>query len=552
MKKLFFFLSVSLQLFADWPTEDQWKELSRAVRGRLIHEENPFTSRPIEEVLKIWQNPYLIQQQPWGTELVGWLGSWTTAASPYVVAAQNTEDIVAAVNFARKHQLKLVIKGCAHDYLGRSCAPNSLLIWTFNMQKVTVHDAFIPAGAPPKTKGVKAMTAQAGARWIDAYTEVTTKRHRYVQGGGCTTVGVAGGFLQGGGFGSFSKKYGTGAGSLLEAEVVLANGQVVIANDYQNSDLFWALKGGGGGTFGVVTRVTLQTHELPKYFGGIYGQITAKNDASFKKLIEQFLQFYHEHLNNEHWGEQVKILPENVLQLDMCFQGLNEKQVSKIWKPWIDWVKSQSDVYTMRTEIDVVPADKWWDREFRVKTGIGDNMTPYKDHLFYWKGNQGEVGAFIYAHRTRWIPLSLFKKREFAQVLFDASRHLPIALHFNKGLSGAPQETIAREKKTCLNPIVLESAALAILASIDQGIYPGVPGHELDQKKGQEFAAKVNAAAEILFNAIPHSGSYSNETDYFEKDWSFSFWGENYPKLLQIKQKYDPDNLFRVHHGVGN
>ncbi len=103
---------------------------------------------------------------------------------------------------------------------------------------------------------------------MHVYNEVTTASGRYVQGGGCLTVGVAG-LVQGGGFGSFSQSYGTAAASLLEAEIVTADGAVRIANACINPDLFWALKGGGGGTFGVVTRLTLRTHELPETMGGV-------------------------------------------------------------------------------------------------------------------------------------------------------------------------------------------------------------------------------------------------------------------------------------------
>src|SRR5664279_1918602 len=102
--------------------------------------------------------------------------------------------------------------------------------------------------------------------WLHAYDMVTTKGGRYVQGGGCTTVGVAG-LIQGGGFGSFSKNYGTAASWLLEAEVITADGIVRIANANTNPDLFWGIKGGGGGSLGVVTKVTLRTHELPVWFG---------------------------------------------------------------------------------------------------------------------------------------------------------------------------------------------------------------------------------------------------------------------------------------------
>src|SRR2546430_3750447 len=121
--------------------------------------------------------------------------------------------------------------------------------------------------------------------------------------------------MQGGGFGSWSKKYGTAAASMLEAEVVTADGRVLVANGCQNQDLFWALRGGGGGTFGVATRMRLPTHPLPDYFGAIDGSIVAKTDAAFKDLLEHFLVFSREKLTNEHWGEQVQIRRSTSLEL---------------------------------------------------------------------------------------------------------------------------------------------------------------------------------------------------------------------------------------------
>jgi FAD/FMN-containing dehydrogenase len=100
-----------------------------------------------------------------------------------------------------------------------------------------------------------------------------------VQGGGCATVGVAG-LVLGGGFGSYSKTYGTAAASLLEAEVITADGVVRIANACTHPDLFWALKGGGGGSFGVLTRLTLRTHDLPETFGFVDAAIQAHSEGA--------------------------------------------------------------------------------------------------------------------------------------------------------------------------------------------------------------------------------------------------------------------------------
>src|SRR5690606_24023690 len=146
---------------------------------------------------------------------------------------------------------RLVVKGGGHSYQGTSCAPDSLLIWTRAMNAIELHDAFVPQGCAGAIEPQPAVTLGAGAIWLEAYDAVTTMAGRYVQGGGCTTVGVAG-LVQSGGFGSFSKRFGLAAAGLLEAEVVTADGAVRTANACTHPDLFWALKGGGGGTFGVV------------------------------------------------------------------------------------------------------------------------------------------------------------------------------------------------------------------------------------------------------------------------------------------------------------
>src|SRR5262249_13699500 len=216
---------------------------------------------------------------------------------------------------------------------GRSNAPGSLLVWTHKMQRISIQEAFVPRGCQ-ETIGAPSVTLEAGTRWLEAYQEVTVKHGRYVQGGGCTSVGAVGGFLQGGGFGSWSKKYGIAAASMLEAEVVTADGKLVVANGCQNQDLFWALRGGGGGTFAVVTKVTLRTHPLPEYFGVVDGSIVAKDDAAFEALLEHFLLFYRESLSNEHWGEQVRARRNNSLELSLTFEGMTANQAEHVWQPF--------------------------------------------------------------------------------------------------------------------------------------------------------------------------------------------------------------------------
>ncbi len=187
-----------------WPDESEWAKLGQATGGRLkklgaAPEAGPFL-----------RNPFFRGDTPSLTENSGWLGAWRSEVSAYVVAAESAADVAAAVRFADAHDLRLVVKGGGHCYLGRSSAPDSLLISTRRMNAITVHDGFRPEGS--SAPAAPAISLGAGCVWLHAYQAATSAR-RYVQGGGCTTVGV-GGLLLGGGFGSFSKRYGLAAASL--------------------------------------------------------------------------------------------------------------------------------------------------------------------------------------------------------------------------------------------------------------------------------------------------------------------------------------------------
>ena len=284
------------------------------------------------------KNPYYIGDDVALTQTTGWVDAWTSQPSAYAVAAESSADVAAAVNFARDNNLRLVVKGGGHSYLGTSNAPDSLLIWTRADEGDRIARCLRPAGLRGTAgRAVPAVTVGAGAIWMHTYNAVTTQGGRYVQGGGCGTVGVAG-LVLGGGFGSYSKNYGTAAASLLEAEIVTADGAIRIANACTHPDLFWALRGGGGGTFGVVTRLTLRTHELPELFGFVGAGIHAASDAAFRRLIGRFVDFYADSLMNPHWGEIVNIRAGRRLDINMASQGLDDQQAEAIWQPFLRWV----------------------------------------------------------------------------------------------------------------------------------------------------------------------------------------------------------------------
>lgn len=549
-----------------WPSPARWNELKDAVGGNLIKVPILFGTCPqnpdgIECVsaLKNLQNPFYIGDQPGGTQVSGWVDAWQPAPSVYAVAARKPADVVAAVNFARANNLRLVVKGGGHSYQGTSNAADSLLIWTRAMNSIAVHDEFVAQGCERQDKPQPAVTIESGAMWIDAYDAVTTQGGRYVQGGGCTTVGVAG-LVQSGGFGSFSKGFGTAAASLLQAEIVTADGRLRTVNRCMDSELFWALKGGGGGSWGVVTKLTLRTHALPDSLGGAEGSIHAHSDVAFRGLIGRFLDFYSDQLLNPHWGEQVEIESQNTLRISMVCQGLERTQVARIWQPFFDSVKADPDLtVTEALSSGTGQGRHWWDAVYRKTRGsdsmIIDSRAGTPNTHAWWKGDQEQVGALLYAYESAWLPSALLRpaqRMQLAAALFTASRHHSIELHFNKGLAGAPAEAVKAAADSATNPAVLDAFALAIIADGGAPAYPGLPSSSPDTVAARRKAQEVARAMSALLTLAPNAGSYVSESNYFEREWQRSYWGKNYARLRAAKAHYDPEGLFFVHHGVGS
>ncbi len=551
----------------DWPGPDAWGRLNTAVGGRLIEvspllaacETNPHGSA-CAAVLNNLRNPYYIGEQPAGTQSSGWIDAWLSAPSVYAVAPRSTQDVVAAVNFARAHRLRLVIKGGGHSYLGGSNAPDSLLVWMRPMDRITLHDDFVGQGCAGKQAGVPAVSVETGARWLPVYQAVTSAAGRYVQGGGCTTVGVAG-LVLGNGFGSFSKNYGSAAIGLLEAEIVTADGGVRIVNACSEPDLFWALKGGGNGSFGVVTRLTLRTHTIPAVCGGVFGAIKAHSDAAFRRLIAEFNAFYTARLFNRHWGEQVAFQPDNVLSLALVFHDRTQAEATADCKPLLDFVTRRPTDYAIVRPVRILalPARHWWDADYLERT-VPDLVT--RDPRpgapagnIWWAGNQGEVGFFLHGYESAWLPAALLdgaQRTRLDDALFAATRHWKVTLHYNKGLAGAPPDVIAAAAETSMNPAVAAAFALAVVAHGGPPAYPGMPGPEPDLALARRDAAAIGQAIAVLRDLVPDAGSYVSEAGFADPDWQQRSFGPHYKRLLEVKRRYDPDGLFVTHHGVGS
>jgi len=237
-----------------------------------------------------------------------------------------------------------------------------------------------------------------------------------VQGGGCTTAGVAG-LIQDGNFGRFSKGLSNAAASLLEAEIVTADGEIRTVNAAREKDLLWALKGGGDVAFGVITRLTLATHPLPDSVRAVNLTLRAKSDDSYRRLLQRFVELYAASLFNPHWGEQVRARTDNRLDVRMVFQGPIQGRGACRVEPLLDFADAHPADYEGQalSEIASVPARYFWNgwlyRLFARSAVIFDSRSgaPWTDD--WWKGDGEQVGVFWDAYTS--TALSAFAASRF-------------------------------------------------------------------------------------------------------------------------------------------
>lgn len=535
-----------------------WEALRRRVGDRLIDIDSPLIEcarnhgAGAASLFARLKNPYYLSDEPSLTQALGWVDAWTSQPSLKGVAAQSAEDVAAAIDFARRTRIPPVVKGGGHSYFGNSNRAGSLLIWTHRLRDILLHDSFQPQGAPATRAGIPAVSVGAGCLWGEVYRKVSVDNGRYVQGGGCLTVGVAG-FVQGGGFGSLSKQFGTGAGNLLEAEVVTADGRIRTVSEWREPELFFALRGGGGGTFGVVARMTLKTHPLPATVGAMILEVTAADEAAWREMVGRMIDFYATALFNPNWGEQIQFNPGRRLRVTMVAHSRSQEEIERTWAPFIAWLKGHPNSFKLAREPLAValPGRAFWDPETLKKLPeivLSDSRPGAPASNIFWASNLGEAGQVLHAYHSAWLPKRLLasaQRPRLVDALVQGSAIWTIALHTNKGLGGGSREAIESARQTAMNPEVLDAFALLICAAEEQPAYPGIPGHEPHVAAGRRDAAHVAAAMREIARIAPNAGAYASESDYFQRDWKRAYWGNHYPRLARAKRKYDPEWLFR-------
>ena len=230
------------------PTSADWKRLAAHVDGTLAR-----PGSATYNTVRLTQNPRYDGARPLA-----------------VLSVAGAKDVATAFSFAQHHGVRVAIRSGGHSYPGWSAGDGALVVDVRPLDKVSL------AGTTA--------TVGAGASLVQVY-DVLGSRGRGVPGGSCPTVGVAG-LTQGGGVGVLTRAYGLTCDSVTEMQVVLADGRVVTASADQEPDLFWALRGGGGGHLGVVTSFTFTTFAAP----AITRAYLAWPYSAATRVVPQFLR----------------------------------------------------------------------------------------------------------------------------------------------------------------------------------------------------------------------------------------------------------------------
>ncbi|RDW93782.1 uncharacterized protein DSM5745_01104 [Aspergillus mulundensis] len=468
------------------------------------------------------------------------------SVSPKYVDARSVEDIQATLEFAKAHHLRLVIKNTGHDYSGHSSGVGSLGLWTHHIRpSIELETDFIP-DACTEAAG-DAITFGAGQQFAGVYEFAHQHNYRVV-GGSSQTVGVAGGWIAGGGHSMLSNELGLGADNTLQLKVVLPNGTYVTANRCQNQDIFFALRGGGGGTFGVVTEMSMLVHpEKPT----ILALITFPNISSANAL--EFLSITVANANkwaSEGWGGYIQLGPlgMGVSTFFMSTSLLDQSAAEDSMKPVTDFATSlgslaSASVTRFDTYYEVIQALIGPEESSGLSGGgpmaISSRIVPQES--FEGTANQEKLTSILNGillasqsddHNASVVPSAPLFICVTAPTIY--SQNLPES--DQPGGPGASSVTPAW-RNGLWHSIYIRQFADSLIS---------------DPDAVRDIFQEVHDRMDPLREFTPHAGAYLNEADSFETDPIASFWGEeNYARLLEIKEEVDPTNLLSVHQGVG-
>lgn len=437
----------------------------------------------------------------------------------FAVNATGPTDVQAAVRFAQNHEVRLVIRNTGHDYLGRSTGAGALAAWTHYLKDVKVVDwddgAF---------KG-KALRVGAGVQGFEIL-DAAAREGLVVVSGECPTVGLAGGYLQGGGHSALSTKFGLAADNALSYEVVTADGALVTASKSENADLYWALSGGGPGNFGIVTAVTVKAHP-DRTVSGLSFTLSATDSEEVYRAIDAF----HEHLPG--------IVDAGTMVI--YFFGASFLNIPALTAYDMTQAQLEEATASFFAKLD----------SLGLKYTVDYTQFPsYLDHYAHYWGplplGNIQVGTAQYGGRL----IKRSQLRNFSSAARALAKQMVTFIGVGTDVSAFGVGTGTAESSSSNNNAVLPAWREALVsATLSLPWNFTAPWSEAlaTQRK------MTDVVQPIIEAATPGSGVYMNEADFRQPDFQEAFFGAaNYPRLLEIKRKWDPRGLFYATAAVGS
>ncbi|KAF5004969.1 hypothetical protein FDECE_8565 [Fusarium decemcellulare] len=442
----------------------------------------------------------------------------------YSVNVSTVSQIQLAVNFARTLNLRVVIRNTGHDFLGKSTGAGALNIWTHHLKKIELLKDYKSAGS----YSGPALKVGAGVQVVELY-EAANKYGYTAVGGECRTVGVAGGFTAMGGHSPMSPIAGLGSDQVLSVDIVTPDGRFITADEKENSEIFWAVRGGGGATFGVVTSLTVRV--WPKMtFSGLSWSLSTVDAGISKDLFWKAMRIY--------WAKFPEYNDNHTYGYSTLFSA-GDGKYSWNMLPWLVPGMELSEFKAM-----VSPLFKEWKE-------IGFEVEPeYFTHdNFYdtWKNHfpTESVGASTVRTASRLIPRKNWDDEELRNKTMNTIQGIveegSVLIQYN--INGAAPKSVP---SSALNPAWRDASMFAIIGS----------GWSADSSPEDILATNkkiTNDWMERLREVSPGSGGYGNEGDVMEPDFQQSFYGtDNYKRLYALKKKLDPWGVFYAPTAVGS
>lgn len=414
----------------------------------------------------------------------------------FIARCENVADVITAVNFAREHGLDLAIHGAGHNGAGLAMVDDGLVIDLSPMKGIRVD---------PKARTVR---VEGGCTW----GEVDHATHPFglaVPSGIISTTGVAG-LTLGGGHGYLSRKYGLTIDNLLEVDVVLADGRLLTANEEENEDLFWAVRGGGG-NFGVVTSFLFRAHPVETVYGG---PIIWPIDQA-----EEIMRWYRDFISDApedlfgwfgfHRVPTGSPLPEKLhgkhgCVITWCYTGPLDK-AAEVFEP----------IRALGTPV----LDMAGPMPYPALQSMFDEMYYPPGLQWYWKA-------------------------DFVKELSDEA----IDLHKEYG-SNLPTERCTMHLypiNGAVHRIGRNDTAFSFRDVTWSRVIVGVDEDPANAERITQWAKDYWQA----LHPLSAGGGYVNFMMEEGQDRIQATYRDNYQRLVAVKNKYDPDNLFHVNQNI--